>query len=254
MLKFGQITIFAAIVLLTIGVIDFFFEISPILYVTIFLLWFLIVALGSFTMRWRIFTTAFTKGNQNKKQVAITFDDGPNAEFTPQILQLLKSYNAKATFFCIGKYLEKHSELVQQIVAEGHTIGNHSYSHATNFGFFRKKRVVEELSKTDALIEKITGEKNILFRPPYGVTNPSIAKALKETNHTVIGWNVRSYDTVIKNPTQVINRIQKRISPGSIILLHDTHSRCPEIVERLLQFLKKEGYQTVAINTLQEKN
>ncbi|WP_339695492.1 polysaccharide deacetylase family protein [uncultured Marixanthomonas sp.] len=253
MLKFDQITILAAIVLLTIGIIDFFYEISPVLYITILLLWLLIVAVGSFMMRWRFFTAAVIKGNQNKKQVAITFDDGPNTAYTPQMLQLLKSYDAKATFFCIGKHIEKHPEITQQIVAEGHTIGNHSYSHATNFGFFRKKRVVEELSKTDALIEKITGEKNTLFRPPYGVTNPSIAKALKETNHTVIGWNVRSYDTVIKNPTQVLKRIQKRISPGSIILLHDTHSRCPEIVERLLQFLKKEGYQTVAIDTLLKK-
>ncbi|RFN59578.1 polysaccharide deacetylase family protein [Marixanthomonas ophiurae] len=254
MLKFGQITVVATIALLTIGVIDFFFKISPILYVTILLLWFLIVALGSFTMRWQIFTTAFTKGNQNKKQVAITFDDGPNAEFTPQILQILKAYNAKATFFCIGKHIEKYLGIVQQILAEGHTIGNHSYSHATNFGFFRKTRIVQELSKTDALIKKITGSTNTLFRPPYGVTNPSIAKAVKETNHTIIGWNVRSYDTVIKNPTKVLNRLKKRLSPGSIILLHDTHSRCPEIVERLLQFLKKEGYEAVTIETLLTKN
>ncbi len=254
MLKFGQITVVATIALLTIGVIDFFFEISPILYVTIFLLWLLVVALGSFTMRWQFFTSTITKGSQTKKQVAITFDDGPNTAYTPQILKLLKPYNAKATFFCIGKHIEANPEIVQQIVAEGHTIGNHSYSHATNFGFFRKKRTVQELSKTDTLIEKITGAKNTLFRPPYGVTNPSIAKALTETNHTVIGWNVRSYDTVIKKPTKVLNRLKKRISPGSIILLHDTHSRCPEIVERLLQFLKKEGYEAVTIETLLTKN
>jgi len=254
MLKFGQITIVATIALLSIGVIDFFFEISSILYVTILLLWLLVVAIGSFTMRWHFFTSAVTKGSQTKKQVAITFDDGPNTEYTPQILKILKAHNATATFFCIGKQIKKYPKIAQQILAEGHIIGNHSYSHATNFGFFRKKRIVEELSKTDVLIEKITGSTNTLFRPPYGVTNPSIAKAVKETKHTVIGWNVRSYDTVIKNPTKVLNRLKQRLSPGSIILLHDTHSRCPEIVERLLQFLESEGYKTVTIDTLLKKN
>ena len=254
MLKFIQITVLAVITLLAIGVVDFFSEISPILYVVIILLWLLTLALGSFTMRFRFFTSAFIKGSQTEKQVAITFDDGPTTEYTPQILQLLKTHQAKATFFCIGKQIEKHPEILKQIFLGGHTIGNHSYSHATNFGFFRKKRIVEELSKTDALIEEITNTKNTLFRPPYGVTNPSIAKALQETNHTVVGWNVRSYDTVIKNPAKVLNRIKKRVTPGAIILLHDTHSRCPEIVERLLQFLEKEGYQTVTIEKLLNKN
>lgn len=254
MLKFGQITVVAVIALLAICAIDFFFEMSPIVYVTILLLWFLTVTVGSFTMRWNFFTSAFIKGSQTKKQVAITFDDGPNTEYTPQILQILKTHNAKASFFCIGKYIEKHPEIAQQLVLEGHTIGNHSYSHATNFGFFRKNRILDELSKADSLIEEITNKKTTLFRPPYGVTNPSISKAVKETNHTVIGWNVRSYDTVIKNPTMVMNRIKKRVSPGCIILLHDTHSRSPEIVERLLQFLKKGGYEAVTIETLLTKN
>ncbi|PVW14317.1 polysaccharide deacetylase family protein [Marixanthomonas spongiae] len=254
MLKFGQITVLAAVALLIIGVVDFFSEISPVLYIALLLLWLLIVALGSFTLRWGFFTTFITKGNQTEKQVAITFDDGPHPEYTLEILKLLKSYNAKATFFCIGKNLEKYPKIAQQLIADGHSLGNHSYSHATNFGFFRKKRIVEELAKTDVLLEKITGSKNVWFRPPYGVTNPSIAKAVKETNHNVVGWNVRSYDTVIKNPTKVVNRIKKRVSPNAIILLHDTHSRCPEIVERLLQFLKKEGYQTVTVERLLKKN
>ena len=250
MLKFTHITSLAAIALLGFIVLDWFYEISPIAYISIVLLWLLLVLLGSFNMRWQFFTSSIVKSSTSERKVAITFDDGPHPEFTPKVLQLLKLYNAKATFFCIGKHIESYPNIVKQIHLEKHKLANHSYSHATNFGFFRKNRIVEELKKTDALLEQITGMKNTWFRPPYGVTNPSIARALRDTNHTVIGWNARSYDTVLKNPTRVLNRLQKKIQPGSIILLHDTHSRCPEIVEHLLQFLKKEKYDCVTIETL----
>ncbi|GAW89019.1 polysaccharide deacetylase [Flavobacterium psychrophilum] len=124
------------------------------------------------------------------------------------VLDVLKKHNAKATFFCIGKNAEKHPEIIKQIISEGHIVGNHSYNHSRLFDFYRKDKLVEEIVQTDALIKKISGKKTILFRPPFGVTNPSIKKALQVTKHHVIGWNVRSLDGVIKNEKLVFNRIK----------------------------------------------
>ena len=89
-----------------------------------------------------------------------------------------------------------------------------------------------------------------LFRPPYGVTNPAISKAIKQTHHHVIGWNIRSLDTVKKNEQQILNRITKNIAPGSVILLHDTKEITVCVLEQLLLFLQKNGYQAVTIDTL----
>ncbi len=175
--------------------------------------------------------------SKDKSKIHLTFDDGPHPEITPKILEVLKKHNQKATFFCIGKNLEKYSETAKQIVAEGHTTGNHSYSHSFYFDFFRTKKVIEELEKTNKLIKEITGKDCTIFRPPYGVTNPNIAKAVKKLNMQVSGWNIRSLDTV-KNKKQVLIRLQKA-KPGDIILFHDTKIITPEILDDFLRLNRK---------------
>lgn len=185
---------------------------------------------------------------ENEKKMALTFDDGPN-EMTLELLKVLKKYDAKATFFCIGKNIEKHPEIVRQIVAEGHIIGNHSYSHSPFFDFYKKNRLIEEIQKTDDLIEKNSGKKTILFRPPYGVTNPSIKKAIEVTKHKVIGWNIRSMDGILKNEKIIFARIKKRIVPGGIVLLHDT-AHSVTILVRLMQYLDENNYKVVSIDNL----
>ncbi len=173
-----------------------------------------------------------------------------NGEFTPQILELLKSYDAKATFFCTGKQIEQHQNIIKSIVSNGHTLGNHSYSHSHYFDFYGKQKVITEIKKTNDLIESIIGKKMNLFRPPYGVTNPSIIKAIKETKHQVVGWNIRSLDTVKTNEQEILNRITRNISPGSVILLHDSKEITISILEQLLLFLQQNGYQSITIDTL----
>jgi len=203
------------------------------------------------SMRWNFHLRAFTRTKKiSEKMIAITFDDGPNKTYTPIVLQLLGKYNAKATFFCIGKNVESNPEILKSAIEKGHQVANHTYSHSNSFGFFNKKRFIEVIEKTDVLLESFTGKKNHFFRPPFGVTTPTLAKAIKTTGHKVIGWNIRPYDTVLKNKEKTLKHIIKKVSPGSIILLHDTHDRIPYVLEHLLQYLQKHKYSCVTVTEL----
>lgn len=185
---------------------------------------------------------------EDNKIIALTFDDGPN-ENTLSVLDILKKNNVKATFFCIGKNIDKHPGILKRIIEEGHIVGNHSYSHSDFFDFYRKNRVIEEIRKTDDIIESISGKKVQLFRPPYGVTNPSIRRALEVTKHKVIGWNIRSLDGILKDEKIIFTRIINRIKPGAIVLLHDT-SHTVTILERLMLHLEENKYKVVSIEEL----
>lgn len=221
-------------------------------------LWFLIVPFpfiaisiyGSFRISSNYHVKAFCNNpSETEKKIALTFDDGPSV-FTLEVLDLLKKYNAKATFFCIGKNIEAHPEILQRIIEEGHLVGNHSYSHSKFFDFYTYPAIIEELQKTDKLLEKFTSKKINFFRPPYGVTTPSIRRALKFTKHKVIGWNIRSLDGGTKNQELILNRIKKRVSPGGIVLLHDTGSHSVSVLEQFLQFLQQNKYEVISVEEL----
>ncbi len=215
--------------------------------ILLFIAWLTLTSIGSFNILWNYFLEAKCQNkNCTKNIVALTFDDGVHAEFTPKVLELLKKHNVKATFFCIGKNVEKHPEIVKQIIADGHSIGNHTYNHSNNWGFLNTSKVKNELQKTDEIIKKITGRQTKLFRPPFGVTNPNIAKA----DYEIIGWNVRSLDTVIKNPDKILKRITSKVKKGDIILLHDTSQKSVAVLERLLLFLDKNQLKSVRVEEL----
>lgn len=215
------------------------------------ILWLGFTAWGVFDIRLGYFVPVIHRKKTNKKVIAITFDDGPT-EFTPKVLDLLEKHNAKATFFCIGKQIEQLPDICRRIHSEEHQLGNHSYSHSNSFGFFSSEKIQEELQKTELLLQEITGEKNHYFRPPFGVTNPHIAKAVKESEHQVIGWNIRSLDTIIEDENKIIKRITGKLKSGSIILLHDTSEKTIRVLEQLLVTLQRENYQTVTIGKLVE--
>ncbi|MEZ5195753.1 MAG: polysaccharide deacetylase family protein [Bacteroidales bacterium] len=109
--------------------------------------------------------------------------------------------------------------------------------------------MVREIKQTDSIIETITGEKSNLFRPPYGVTNPFLSKALKRTGHKVIGWSLRSFDTS-KSKRKVLKRIENRLKNGNIILLHDANPQTPEILEKIIMIIKDKGMEIVGLNEL----
>ncbi|WPO80154.1 polysaccharide deacetylase family protein [Flavobacterium sp. KACC 22761] len=223
-------------------------------FLLIVLIWTGINAFGSARISSNYHVKAFCNNpSETEKKIALTFDDGPS-EFTLEVLELLKKNNAKATFFCIGKNIEKHPEILQKIISEGHLVGNHSYSHSKFFDFYNAKKITEELQKTDKLLEKFTSKKINFFRPPYGVTTPSIRRALKVTGHKVIGWNIRSLDGGTKNTELILNRIKKRISPGGIVLLHDTAPHSVLVLEQFLQFLQQNNYKVVSVEELLNLN
>lgn len=230
----------------------FFFKVSIVSYVILCLAFLGITTWGAFDMRLNYFSRNISKSNTCKdKVIALTFDDGPH-EKTIEILDLLSKYNAKATFFCIGKQIKKYPKTVQRIIAEGHNIGNHSYSHSNWNGFFSTQKIISEIEQTNTLIAQFVNRKNRLYRPPFGVTNPNIAKAISKTNQITIGWNIRSLDTVIKSENLILERIIKRVQPGSIILLHDTSTKTVSVLEQLLLFLQSESYKTITIDELLE--
>jgi peptidoglycan/xylan/chitin deacetylase (PgdA/CDA1 family) len=254
MLNFKNITFFFILLFLVIGIADFFLlKIDPEAYFLLFLCWFLFTVIGSFSMRWNFHLKAITKLKVQGKTIALTFDDGPHPEYTFQVLELLNKYKATATFFLIGSRVQEHPEIVRRIAEDGHTIGNHSYTHGFWIDFKNTASWIEEIESTDSAIRNITGKNPSLFRPPYGVTTPAMSKALQHTGHQVAGWSIRPFDTVLKNPKRVVNFIEKRISPGRIILLHDSQKEVIEILEHLLLILRDNGYETVSLNDFNEK-
>ena len=255
MLKFKIINLIFLVIILLVFCAGFLINVSKVSYFFILMFWLILTAIGSFNILWNYHLNALNSNpNVTSKKIAITFDDGPNPIYTPKVLQLLKKFNSKASFFCIGKNVEQNSSLIREIVGDGHIIGNHSFNHSNYFGFYNTIKVIDELVKTDSCIEGVIGKRPILFRPPFGVTNPSIKKALADTGHYVVGWNMRSLDTVLKNEKKILQRITKNLKPGDIILLHDTNDKTINVLEQLLIFLEKNKFETVTVDNLLKIN
>jgi len=237
--------------ILTLALWTFFSPVPWWTYAIVVLAWFLITLCGSFFVGWDYHLKSLHKNEKSSDNwVSITFDDGPNPEFTPKILKLLKEHSAKATFFCIGQHIENHPDILKQILADGHSVGNHTYSHSKFFGFFGLKRVKAELQQTKSTVKKLTGLKMNLFRPAFGVTNPQIEKAVKTLGLQSIGWSVRSLDTTPRPENSVLDRITSKVSKGDIILLHDTSEKTIAVLERLLVFLQEKNLQSVTVERL----
>ncbi len=213
-------------------------------------IWLSLTIFGAFEIRLNYFLKAYHRGeNDSEKIISLTFDDGPT-EFTPRVLEILEKNNAKATFFCIGKQIENYPEILQRTHQSGHLIWNHTFHHSSKNGFYSTEKIIDEIISTNQLIKEEIKITTKLFRPPFGVTNPHIAKALEKTKHYVIGWNIRSLDTVIEDEKQLLTRIKRQIKPGSIILLHDTSDKTANVLEQLFVFLQKENYKVVLLDEL----
>ncbi len=250
MLKHKNITVLFYVIVVLLFLLNFFIEVKWYWFLVVFAIRFIILMIGSSLIHLNFHLEAYCSNKlETQKKIAITFDDGPSLN-TFLVLDLLRKHDVKATFFCIGKNIEKHPEILEKINQEGHIIGNHSYSHSSFFDFYRKNKVLNELEITNALIQTITNKKARFFRPPYGVTNPSIRKALEVTGHKVIGWNIRSLDGIIKNERIIYNRIINRLSPGAIILMHDTTLQSVNVLEKILLFLKENNYSVIPLEQL----
>lgn len=249
MLNFRSVNITASIFILLLICFHFLFNISIWWVLSIGFLWLVLTILGSGLIGWNYHLKALN-ANPNANHVAITFDDGPNPNFTPKVLELLEKHQAKATFFCIGKHIDSHPDIFKNIIKNGHSVGNHTYSHSNFFGFFGTDKVVAELIKANKTAKETSGLDLKLYRPAFGVTNPNIKRAVNQLKLTTIGWNKRSFDTTNLNENQIFNRITKNLKKGDVILLHDTSEKSIRVLERLLLFLQEKNLQSVTVNDL----
>lgn len=215
-----------------------------------FLLFNAALVYGSAMIQSNFYTKAHCEGTTTKNEIALTFDDGPNAKHTPEILNILKEYSANATFFVIGKNIAGNENLLKQIDNEGHFIGNHTYSHSFFIDFKSKKGFNDELNQTLEAVFKCTGRQMKLFRPPYGVTTPNLANASRDLNYEIIGWNVRSLDTTKDSEEIVAKRVKEQLKPGAIVLFHDTSEKTAAVLKQTLNFAKENGFKIVSVEQL----
>lgn len=208
------------------------------------------VAMGSYFISSSFHLKAICKGDKSKNHIALTFDDGPHPETTLAILAVLKQHQVKATFFCIGQQVEQYKPIAQQIVAEGHLVGNHSWAHGFWFDLQSGHNMQVELNKTNHLLQQVTGRMPRYFRPPYGATTPWLAKAIKDTQMIPIGWSLRSMDTAIKNPNRLLKRITQRVNAGDIVLFHDTQTGTVSVLGSFIKHCKQNGIEIVPLNEL----
>ena len=163
--------------------------------------------------------------------IFLTFDDGPDPEATPRVLDILAEHDAKATFFCLGRQVEKHPAIFNRIKKEGHAVGNHTYSHLSGWTTSNKK-YFEDIARADEII----GSK--LFRPPYGRIRLSQIRVLKK-KYKIVMWDVMSGDYDAKQkPEEIIKRVHRLCRPGSVVVFHDTIKARPKLKIILLKILK----------------
>jgi peptidoglycan-N-acetylglucosamine deacetylase len=232
---FALLIVILLIVDNTKGISNWFYLIPVVVY-------FAVVGIGSSNIASQFHLHAICRGESTQKKIAITFDDGPVSACTPAVLDILNKYGAKATFFCIGKRVPGNEDIIKRIDSEGHIIGNHTFSHAYMFDFYPADPVTQELEKTNQLIKNIINKKPQFFRPPYGVTNRAITKAVKRLKLDVIGWNQRSLDTILEDEDRIMKRITTDLKGGDIILFHDIHPRIITLLEKFLIHCRDNGF------------
>jgi len=184
----------------------------------------------------------------NAPMVALTFDDGPNPDYTNRILQVLEDNYSHATFFVVGTNAEKYQETLRAITSSGNEIGNHTYSHA-NLTDIDSEDVEEEIDKVNRAVKKATGEIATVIRPPYGAYNDEVLKQLEQP---VILWDLDTEDWDSRNAQVIVDNIITNIEDGDIILMHDIYESTAEAVELLVPRLKEMGYQVVSVSEMAE--
>ncbi|MCL4384717.1 MAG: polysaccharide deacetylase family protein [Actinobacteria bacterium] len=188
------------------------------------------------------------------KNVFLTFDDGPNEPCTSQILDILKKFHARASFFVCGKNAQYYPQIIRKIVKEGHIIANHTYSHSrflTYTGLLH-----DEIEKTQKIIQEISGKNSDYFRPPWGITAPRVKRYIKIHNYKLILWDIDSYDWKNISEKIIVNRILEKVKPNSIILFHDGKGtfhksdrfKTVNALSVIIENLKKDGYKFEGID------
>jgi peptidoglycan/xylan/chitin deacetylase (PgdA/CDA1 family) len=200
--------------------------------------------------------TFYLKGKSGKRRVSLTFDDGPDKIYTPKILDKLKKYNIKATFFLMGSRVIKHPEIVKRIIDEGHIIASHTWSHA-DLSKISEKRFEEEVNKTSGVLAEKTGRETQLLRPPYGAISIGVLQKLKEMSYKSIQWSVDSRDWLARDVNQILINTIPDVSNDAIILFHSAAGNkahdleaTVKVLPELIRTLRMENYDFVNLDKL----
>lgn len=192
----------------------------------------------------------------DEPEIALTFDDGPHATSTPRILDLLQRFNVPATFFLVGKHLEKHLEIAHKMVSSGHEIGNHTFSHSLLY-LSSKKRIREEISRTDSLLRNIDGAMPKFFRPPAGFFTKQVLDIVEQMGYETVVGDVYPRDPHLPGREKIVDRVLQRTAPGSIIILHDggntqrvDRSQTLEALSEIIPRLKNKGFRFMTLTEL----
>ena len=251
-----------------------------VLSITVFMVW------ASASIRSGVYVRAFCREKTDRKVVYLTFDDGPHPPETERVLDVLRERGARATFFLIGSKVSGNEAVLRRMLEDGHALGLHTYSHAGTFPLLSFDKMLADVNEGKRAVESVAGKKISLFRPPFGVTNPTIAKVIRTLGLQTVGWDVRSFDTMFCKSSEhsckqsghsfkqsehsceqsgysckqsghdwyvpVVERIMKQVRPGSVILLHDRLDGASELLSLLLDNLAASGYDftTALPNTL----
>ncbi len=251
-----------------------------VLSITVFMVW------ASASIRSVVYVRAFCREKTDRKVVYLTFDDGPHPPETERVLDVLRERGARATFFLIGSKVSGNEAVLRRMLEEGHALGLHTYSHAGTFPLLSFDKMLADVNEGKRAVESVAGKKISLFRPPFGVTNPTIAKVIRTLGLQTVGWDVRSFDTMFCKSSEhsckqsvysfkqsehsckksgysckqsghdwyvpVVERIMKQVRPGSVILLHDRLDGASSLLSLLLDSLAASGYDftTALPNTL----
>lgn len=219
-----------------------FFKDTPMMWVLLgiaSLLFLLFLSIGVILPNRNYFLKNKTRLNSDK--VLLTFDDGPHEIHTPKILETLKRHNVGALFFVIGEQAENYPEIVKQLLSDGNLIGNHTQTHPLMFATFRQDKVEKEIGLCDNTLIAQNIHPGHYFRPPVGYTNPRIARAVKKFRKQVIGWSLRSYDSVLKEENKLLERVASKVKAGDIVLFHDNLPQTEAILEQFIIEAKKNG-------------
>lgn len=195
---------------------------------------------------WGSVVTCFST---NDKEIWLTIDDGPDANDTPRLLDVLDRHYAKATFFVKGERVASQPELTREILKRGHSVGNHTYTHpSSSFWCLAPARVSEEIERCSNEIVRATGLAPAYFRAPAGMKNPFVHPQLRKQHLRLIAWSARGYDAVLRDVNKIVGRVMDSVRPGAIILLHEGSGRAefhPACVARVLEELTRAGYRCV---------
>ncbi len=211
----------------------------------------LIIFNAVYSWRSKLFGTALTQLSQaGERQVALSFDDGPDPESTPALLDLLAKRGAKASFFVIGKQVRSHPEIVARCHREGHSVGNHSDAHGLWTNFMFHTAMLKDLSACQAAIHAACGLRSKLYRPPFGLRNHAVAGVCKQLDLQLVGWNVHSIDKPHRSSAAILKRVLRDVKDGSIVLLHDggiAGEDLLHVVSKILDELEQRGLKAVAL-------